>query len=79
MAGERQLNFVQLWWLGKVESVTRFLQRLVRAQMIFLRAGLKMHKISYCGTLSPRIFDIKIVQLFRKLINGGKIRQTLYT
>lgn len=60
--------------------MTFLLQKLVRAQMIFLRGRLKMKKISYTVELFPTgYFDIKIVQLFRKLINRGKIHQILYT
>lgn len=58
--------------------MTFFLQKLVRAQMIFLRGRLKMNKICYTVELFPTgYFDIKSVQLFRKLINGGKIYQML--
>lgn len=55
-----------------------FLQKLARAQIIFLRGRLKMNKISYTVELfRTGYFDIKCVQLFRKLINGGKIYQIL--
>lgn len=57
-----------------VNNIFFLLQQRARVPMIFLRRRLKINKISYTVELFPTgYFDIKIVQLFRKLINRRKI------